>query len=142
MAGRTHGQQASPITFGLKAANWLAPFSRHWQRLAALKPRLFVVQFGGAAGTLAALGDRGPEVSDALARELGLGPAVPWHTQRDAIVEYGSWLAMVAGSLGKIGQDVILLAQTEVGEVGSNRRMPRAAAAARCRTRRTRLPAR
>jgi 3-carboxy-cis,cis-muconate cycloisomerase len=117
MAGRTHGQQASPITFGLKVANWLAPLSRHWQRLSELKPRLFVVQCGGAAGTLAALGDRGPAVLDACARTLGLGPAAPWHTQRDAIVEYGNWLAMVAGSLGKIGQDVILLAQTEVAEV-------------------------
>lgn len=117
MAGRTHGQQASPITFGLKAANWLAPLTRHWQRLSELKPRLFVVQFGGAAGTLAALGDRGPAVSNALARELGLGAAVPWHTQRDAIVEYGNWLALVSGSFGKIGQDVILLAQTEVAEV-------------------------
>jgi 3-carboxy-cis,cis-muconate cycloisomerase len=117
MAGRTHGQQASPITFGLKVANWLSPLPRHWQRLAALKPRLFVVQFGGAAGTLAALGDRGPAVLDALAGGLGLAPAVPWHTQRDAIVEYGSWLAMLSGSFGKIGQDVILLAQTEVGEV-------------------------
>ena len=117
MAGRTHGQQASPITFGLKVANWLSPLPRHWQRLAALKPGLFVVQFGGAAGTLAALGDRGPAVLDALARGLGLAPAVPWHTQRDAIVEYGNWLAMLAGSFGKIGQDVILLAQTEVGEV-------------------------
>jgi 3-carboxy-cis,cis-muconate cycloisomerase len=117
MAGRTHGQQASPITFGLKAANWLAPLSRHWERLSELKPRLFVVQCGGAAGTLAALGDRGPAVLNALGRALGLAPAVPWHTQRDRIVEYGSWLALVAGSLGKIGQDVILLAQTEVGEV-------------------------
>ena len=117
MAGRTHGQQASPITFGLKAANWLAPLPRHWRRLAELKPRLLVVQFGGAAGTLAALGDRGPKVQEALARELDLGPAVPWHTQRDAIVEYGGWLALVAGSLGKMGQDLTLLAQTEVGEI-------------------------
>jgi 3-carboxy-cis,cis-muconate cycloisomerase len=117
MAGRTHGQQASPITFALKVANWLSPLSRHWQRLSELKPRLFVIQFGGAAGTLAALGDRGPLVQDALARELDLGPAVPWHTQRDAVVEYGNWLALVAGSFGKMGQDLTLLAQTEVGEV-------------------------
>jgi 3-carboxy-cis,cis-muconate cycloisomerase len=117
MAGRTHGQQASPITFALKVANWLAPLSRHWRRLSELKPRLFVVQFGGAAGTLAALGDRGPAVQDALARELDLGPAVPWHTQRDTIVEYGNWLALVAGSFGKMGQDLTLLAQTEVGEI-------------------------
>jgi 3-carboxy-cis,cis-muconate cycloisomerase len=119
-AGRTHGQHAAPIAFGLKAANWLAPMVRHWQRLAELEPRLFVVQFGGAAGTLAALGDRGLAVSDALARELGLGRAVPWHTQRDTVVEFGSWLAMVACSFGKIGQDVILLAQTEVGEVAES----------------------
>ena len=117
MAGRTHGQQASPITFGLKAANWLSPLPRHWQRLAALKPRLFVVQLGGAAGTLAALGDRGPAVLEALARRLDLGPSTPWHTQRDAVVEYGGWLALLTGSLGKIGQDVILLSQSEVGEV-------------------------
>jgi 3-carboxy-cis,cis-muconate cycloisomerase len=117
MAGRTHGQQASPITFGLKVANWLAPLSRHWQRLLELKPRVFVVQCGGAAGTLAALGERGPAVIEQLARELRLGAIVPWHTQRDAIVEYGSWLALVAGSLGKIGLDVTLLAQTEVEEV-------------------------
>jgi len=120
MAGRTRGQQAAPIAFGLKAANWLAPFPRHWQRLGELEPRLFVVQFGGAAGNLAALGDRGSEVADALARQLGLGAAVPWHTQRDAVVELGGWLAMVAGSLGKIGQDVILLAQTEVGEAAES----------------------
>jgi len=116
MAGRTHGQQASPITFGLKAANWLAPLSRHWQRLLELKPRVFVVQCGGAAGTLAALGERGPAVIEQLARELRLGAVEPWHTQRDGIVEYGSWLALVAGSLGKIGLDVTLLAQTEVEE--------------------------
>ena len=116
MAGRTHGQQAAPITFGLKAANWLAPVSRHLQRLSELKPRLFVVQFGGAAGTLSALGDRGGAVLTGLARALGLNAVVPWHTQRDAVVEYGNWLALVAGSLGKIGQDVVLLTQTEVAE--------------------------
>ena len=120
MAGRTHGMHAAPIVFGLKTANWLAPFSRHWQRLAELEPRLFVVQLGGAAGTLAALGDRGLAVAAALARELALGPAVPWHTQRDAIVEFGGWLALVAASFGKIGQDVILLAQTDVGEAAES----------------------
>lgn len=117
MAGRTHGQQAAPITFGLKAANWLAPLSRHLARLTELKPRVLVVQCGGAAGTLAALGDRGIAVLDALARELDLRSAAPWHTQRDAIAEYGNWLALVAGSLGKIGQDVVLLTHTEVAEV-------------------------
>jgi 3-carboxy-cis,cis-muconate cycloisomerase len=117
MAGRTHGQHASPITFGLKAANWLAPLVRHRRRLDALKPRLFVVQLGGAAGTLSAMGDAGPAVIDDLARSLELGVAAPWHTQRDVVVEYGTWLVMLCTMLAKIGQDVILLTQTEVAEV-------------------------
>jgi len=116
MAGRTHGQHASPITFGLKAANWLAPLVRHRQRLEELKPRLFVVQLGGAAGTLNAMGDAGPAVLGDLARALDLGAAAPWHTQRDTIVEYGNWLATLCTVLGKLGQDVILLTQTEVAE--------------------------
>lgn len=118
MAGRTHSQQALPIPFGLKVANWLAPLLRHRRRLAELKPRLLVVQFGGAAGTLAALGDQGPAVRKALARELQLGvPATPWHTQRDNLVECAGWLSLLSGSLAKMAQDIILLAQSEVGEV-------------------------
>lgn len=121
LAGRTHSQQALPITFGLKAAAWLAPLARHGERLAQMEPRLLVVQFGGAAGTLAALGDRGLAVTQALADELQLNaPAMPWHTQRDGFVELGGWLSLVTGSLGKMAQDVILLAQTEVGEVGES----------------------
>jgi 3-carboxy-cis,cis-muconate cycloisomerase len=117
MVARTRFQQAVPTTFGLKAASWLAPLPRHRQRLAELRPRLLVVQFGGAAGNLSALGDRGVEVMEALARELGLGcPPMPWHTQRDALAELASWLALVTGSLGKLGLDVLLLAQNEVGE--------------------------
>ena len=121
MAGRTHSQQALPITFGLKVAGWLAPLLRHVERVAELEPRLLVVQFGGAAGTLAALGDRGLAVTQALADELKLGaPALPWHAQRDCVVEFGGWLSLVTGSLAKIAQDVILMAQTEVGEVGES----------------------
>ncbi len=121
MAGRTLGQQAVPITFGLKAAGWLAPLDRHRDRLAELLPRLLTVQFGGAAGTLAALGDRGLEVMEALAAELELAPCtMPWHAQRDAVAELASWLSLVSGSLGKMAQDVILLAQTEVGEVAES----------------------
>ncbi len=98
-------------------AGWAAPFARHRIRLAELRPRLLVVQLGGAAGTLAALGPRGLEVADALAEELGLGaPAGPWHTQRDGIAELAGWLGMVCGSLGKIGVDLLRLAQTEIGE--------------------------
>jgi 3-carboxy-cis,cis-muconate cycloisomerase len=115
---RTRFQQAVLTTFGLKAVGWLAPLPRHRQRLAELRPRLLVVQFGGAAGNLSALGGRGIEVMEALARELGLGcPAMPWHAQRDALAELASWLALVTGPLGKLGLDVLLLAQNEVGEV-------------------------
>ena len=118
MAGRTHSQQALPITFGLKVANWLAPLLRHQQRLAELQPRLLVVQFGGAAGTLASLGDDGLAVQQALATELGLSaPLIPWHTQRDNLAELAGWLSLVTGSLAKIAQDIILLAQTEIGEL-------------------------
>lgn len=118
MAGRTHSQQALPIVFGLKVANWLTPLLRHRQRLAELRPRLLVVQFGGAAGTLAALGDNGPAVQRALAEALGLGLApMPWHTQRDTIAEPAGWLSLVTGSLAKMAQDIILLAQSEVAEV-------------------------
>jgi 3-carboxy-cis,cis-muconate cycloisomerase len=115
---RTRFQQALPTTFGLKVAGWLAPLPRHRERLGQLGPRLLAVQLGGAAGNLAALGGRGVEVMEALARELGLAcPAMPWHSQRDALGELASWLALVSGSLGKMGLDVLLMAQNEVGEV-------------------------
>ena len=121
LAGRTHSQQALPITFGVKIAAWLAPLLRHLQRLEEILPRLLVVQFGGAAGTLAALGDQGLPVMQALAEELRLGvPLMPWHAQRDSLVEFADWLSLVTGSLGKMAQDVILLAQTEVGEIGES----------------------
>ena len=118
MAGRTHTQQALPITFGFKVAGWLAPLLRHHARLRELEPRINVVQFGGAVGTLAALGNRGLEVQHALAVELNLNePLMPWHTQRDNITELAGWLALVTSSLGKIAQDVLLLAQSEIAEV-------------------------
>ena len=118
MVGRTRGQQAVPTSFGLKAATWLAPLLRAQTRLAELKPRLLLLSFGGAAGNLSAFGDRGLELAEALAADLQLGlPAAPWHVQRDGIAEFGSWLTLVTGSLGKLGQDVLLLAQNEVGEL-------------------------
>jgi len=121
VAGRTHSQQALPITFGLKVAAWLAPLVRHGLRLDEVSARLLVVQFGGAAGTLAALGDKGLAVARALAEELKLDAAeMPWHAQRDAFVEFAGWLSLVTGSLGKMAQDVILMAQTEVGEVSES----------------------
>jgi 3-carboxy-cis,cis-muconate cycloisomerase len=118
MAGRTHAQQALPIPFGLKVAGWLAPLLRHRQRLSEIKPRLEVVQLGGAAGTLASLGQSGVQIQAALAAELNLAvPLMPWHTQRDNLAEVAGWLSLVSGSLAKMGQDIILLAQTEVAEV-------------------------
>ena len=121
LAGRTHGQQALPITFGLKIASWIAPLVRHVERLDEISPRLLVVQFGGAAGTLAALGDNGLLVATELAKELNLAvAAMPWHTQRDSFVEFAGWLSLVTGTLGKMAQDIILLAQTEVGEAGES----------------------
>ncbi len=117
MIGRTAMQQAVPVTFGLKAAGWLAPIERHRERLAQLEPRVLVLQLGGAAGTLASIGTEGLALQAEVARELGLGvPLLPWHTQRDGIAEVGQFLALVGGSLGKIALDVELLMQTEVGE--------------------------
>lgn len=118
MAARTRYQQALPTTFGLKCAGWMLPLVRCRDRLPALRQHLLAVQFGGAAGTLAALGDQGVAVMEALAAELDLVcPPLPWHAQRDGIAEFGSWLSLVTGALGKLGQDIVLLAQTEVGEV-------------------------
>ena len=118
MAARTRFQQALPTSFGLKCAGWLLPLVRCRDRLCELRPRLLAVQFGGAAGTLAALGGDGVAVMEGLAAELGLAcPAGPWHAQRDGIAEFGSWLSLVTGALGKLGQDAVLMAQTEVDEV-------------------------
>ncbi len=118
MAGRTHLQQALPITFGYKAAIWLAMFDRHQQRLAQLRERVQVVSFAGAAGTLASLGERGFAVQQALADELSLAvPAPTWHVARDGFAEVVNLLALVTGSLGKIALDVMIMASTEFGEL-------------------------
>jgi len=118
MAGRTHGQQALPVSFGLKVAGWLAPLLRHRNRLASQRVGLLQLQFGGAAGTLAALGKNGLTVMQALAQELDLNlPIMPWHSQRDGFAEFAGWLSMLSAGLAKMAQDIILLAQNEVGEV-------------------------
>ena len=118
MAGRTHLQHALPVTFGYKVAIWLAMFDRHQERLAELRKRVLVVQFAGAAGTLASLGDKGLEVQAALADELGLAvPATTWHVARDGFAEAVNLLALVTGSLGKIALDIMIMASTEFGEV-------------------------
>ena len=118
MAGRTHGQQALPISFGFKVAGWLAPLLRHRKRLAEQHSRLLQLQFGGASGTLAALSEKGLAVMQGLSQELSLSmPVMPWHSQRDGFGEFAGWLSMLSASLAKMAQDIILLAQNEVGEV-------------------------
>ena len=119
MAGRTHLQHALPITFGYKAAIWLSALDRHAARLSELRPRVLLAQFGGAAGTLASLGEGAQIVRSRteLARELGLGdPPITWHVARDGIAETVQFLALLAGSLGKIAFDVMLMSATEFGE--------------------------
>jgi 3-carboxy-cis,cis-muconate cycloisomerase len=118
MAGRSNLQQAVPITFGYKMATVLAAFERHKQRLAELEARVFVFEFGGAAGTLSSLGKDGLKVQAELAKELGLAqPEIAWHTVRDRIAEVGCFLGLVTGICGKIALDVKLMMQTEVEEV-------------------------
>jgi 3-carboxy-cis,cis-muconate cycloisomerase len=118
MAGRTHLQHALPITFGFKCAVWLSALQRHRRRLEALRDEVLVVQFGGAVGTLASLGDEGMAVLAALAEELDLAmPPIAWHVARDGLAAAACFLGLLTGSLGKIATDVALLMQTEVGEV-------------------------
>lgn len=118
MAGRTHLQQALPITFGYKAAIWLDMFDRHAERLAQARPRILVGQFAGAAGTLASLGGKGFEVQEALMEELGLGvPVSTWHVARDGFAEAVNLMAVITGSLGKIAMDVMIMASSEFGEL-------------------------
>lgn len=118
IVGRTRSQAALPTTFGLKVANWLAPLLRQRIRLSGLKPRLLNVQFGGAVGNLSALGNDGLAVQTTLAKNLGLGvPVTTWHTQRDTLAEFASWLSLTTGALATMAQTIILMAQSEVAEL-------------------------
>lgn len=118
MAGRTHLQHALPVTFGFKCANWLAPLTRSLERLAQCRARVEQLQFAGAVGTLASLGADGAAVRTALGKELNLCvPAIGWHTARDNLAETAACLGVLTGALGKIATDVVLLMQSEVGEV-------------------------
>ena len=118
MAGRTHLQHALPVTFGYKCAIWAAPLIDDVARLKQLRERALKVQFAGAVGTLASLGKQGRDVTEGLARELGLAaPVAPWHVSRDAVAETACALGIVCGSLAKFATDVVLLMQTEVAEV-------------------------
>jgi 3-carboxy-cis,cis-muconate cycloisomerase len=117
VAARTWMQQALPTTFGFKAAGWLDAIDRHRARLAETQERCLVLQFGGAVGTMAALGARGLDVASNLAKELQLPlPELPWHSHRDRMAEIATTLGLCCGTLGKIARDISLHAQTEVGE--------------------------
>jgi 3-carboxy-cis,cis-muconate cycloisomerase len=114
---RTWLQHALPMPFGLKLAGYAAALARSRERLQRLRQEALVLQFGGAAGTLAALGEHGIDVSDRLAALLDLAPAdAPWHTHRDRLAEVAAAFAILAGTCGKIARDVSLLMQTDVGE--------------------------
>jgi 3-carboxy-cis,cis-muconate cycloisomerase len=129
MAARSNLQQAVPISFGFKLARLLATFHRHRARLAEVRSRLLVLEFGGAAGTLATIPDHdtisttgspglGLRCQEELARELKLSvPDIAWHTERDRIAEVGSFFALLTGTCAKFAIDVKLMMQTEVGEV-------------------------
>jgi 3-carboxy-cis,cis-muconate cycloisomerase len=118
MAGRTHGQQALPITLGYKLAVLVAELRRHADRIEALGPRTELVEFAGAAGTLASVGPVGLKVQDLLGRELGLHvPVIAWHTSRDGLAEFVCVLGLISASLAKLAQEVALLQRTEIGEV-------------------------
>lgn len=121
LAGRTLLQQAVPITFGLVAAGWLTGLDEARQRLREVRATRLAIQYGGAAGTLASLGDAGPRVAALLADELALAdPPLPWHTNRLRMVELAAALAGACAAMGKLARDVTLLAQTEVGEVSED----------------------
>jgi len=118
MAGRTWMQQALPITLGVKIAGWLDALVRHSTRLKETRQRCLVLQFGGAAGTLAAMRQRGTEVAAFLASELKLAlPDMPWHSHRDRLAEIATTLGLCVGTVGKIARDISLHMQTEIGEI-------------------------
>ncbi len=118
MAARTYGQVATPTSFGAVAAGWGRPLIALRTRLDGLRPRLLQVSLGGAAGTLSAMGPKGPAVRSALAEGLGLGdPRASWHSERAGIAELSGWLTALIVALGRIGEDLVLMTQSGIGEV-------------------------
>jgi adenylosuccinate lyase len=118
MAGRSHGVQALPITFGHKVAIWLSEMGRHFERMRELEKRVFVGGMVGAVGTQASFGEKAPELEAAVMKRLGLGVAdINWQPARDRFAEYVNTLALIAGTLGKIANEVINLEHTEISEV-------------------------
>lgn len=118
MAARTYGQAAVPTSFGAVVAGWGRPLLRHRARLEAVRAEVLAVSLSGAAGTLAAMGPRGPEVRAGLAEALGLAdPGASWHGERDGMAALAGWMAGLAASLGKLGEDLLLLTQSGIAEV-------------------------
>ncbi len=118
MAARTYGQIATPTTFGAVVASWGRPLLRHRARLAEVADGMAVVSLGGAAGTLSAMGPEGPAVRAALAATLGLrDPGHSWHAERDGVGAFAAWMAGVVSSLARIGEDLIMMTQSGIGEV-------------------------
>lgn len=118
MSGRTHGQPGLPITFGFKAAVWAAELSRHLERIDQARPRLEVVQLGGALGTMEFWGSPALDLLDAFAARLSLGvPETPWITARDRVAEFATLLALVTGTVAKVGNEIFELQRPELGEV-------------------------
>jgi 3-carboxy-cis,cis-muconate cycloisomerase len=117
-AGRTHGQHAVPITFGLKAATWLDELQRLRERMSEARPRVLAAEITGAAGTLAAYGDHALEIKRGVAERLGLtDPGAPWHATRDRIAELGALMTFLAGAAERVAAEVIRLQSTEFGEL-------------------------
>ena len=118
MLGRTHGQPGLPITFGFKASVWIAELRRHGERLREARPRLAVGQLAGAVGTLSAWGESGLELQRVVLERLGLGvPDISWTSARDRVAEFAGLLALLTGTLAKIGNEVYNLQRPEIGEL-------------------------
>lgn len=118
MIGRTHGQQALPITFGYKVAIWLEEVNRHFERLNEMKSRVLRGQFSGAVGTLASLGDKGLTIQEKLMIELGLYTGLTaWHNSRDGLAEIATFMGMLTGTMGKIAKEIVNLQKTEFSEL-------------------------
>jgi 3-carboxy-cis,cis-muconate cycloisomerase len=118
MAGRTHGQQAQPVTFGYKVAIWLDELRRHQARMTEASARVFMGQFSGAVGSMAAIGEPGLAVQKRMMALLGLAqPAISWHVARDTVAEAACVIVMVSQTMGKIAQEIYMMQKTELAEV-------------------------